>query len=178
MACIPHPSDIFQAYGAACAWGSLLELKTRMLADNTPALKHLAHANKLEDVESAIAAAFASQLQPGDAALLAKARLVRNKVVHGNFSRAKETLIELGFGVSDGGVSRIDASGNILDALVNGKRVPVSQVPTVDSNIFGWLLEAGTSGLFERAVEVFQNAGEIIQRLHQGQTPSYPSGAD
>ena len=166
MARAPEPSDVFfNAYATACAWGSLLELKTRMLADNTPALKHLAHANKLEDVEAAIITTFAAKLRQGDAELLAKARLVRNKVIHGNFSRAKDALVELGFAVPDGGVRTVDASGSVLEALLHGERVPVAQVPTFDSSIFGWLLEGGTSGLFARAVEVFQKAAEIIERL-------------
>lgn len=163
-----EPSDpFFFAYANACGWGCLLELKMRILADNTPSLKHLAHATKLEDIETAIATAFSARLKAGDGQLLAKTRVLRNKVLHGNFSKAKETLIELGYAIPDGGVQGIDvaAGTDIHGALVNGPLIPVSQTPTKDSHIYGWLLEGGKAGLFTTAAEVFRSTTEIVERL-------------
>jgi hypothetical protein len=157
---------LYNAYGAACAWASVLELKIRMLADNTPSLKTLAHASKLEDIETAIVTTFAASLLPGEAALFEKARQVRNKVVHGNFSRAKAMLLELGFEISAGGVFDIDASGPcVIDAILRGEGTPVAETETKDSSIYGWLIEATMSGLFAKAVEVFQKTAAVVERL-------------
>jgi hypothetical protein len=166
-----NPSDpFFFAFANACAWGCLLELKMRLLADNTPSMKGLAHAPRLEDIETAIATTFAARLKPGDDQLLAKTRVLRNKVLHGNFSKAKETLVELGHAIPDGGVLGVDVSGpDVLGAVREGRRVPVSQTPTKESSIYGWLLEAGQSGLFGTAAAVFRSTTEIVDRLFEGE---------
>jgi hypothetical protein len=53
-----------EQYAWAGAWGSLLEIKMCILADNTPTLERMAHA-RLEEAETAIVKHFAMQLKDG-----------------------------------------------------------------------------------------------------------------
>lgn len=167
----PELTDqLFRAYGEACGWASMLELKMRILADNTPALREWAHANSLQDVETAIVKEFAARLQSGDADLLEKSRFLRNKVVHGNFSKAKEILIGLGYDVPNGGVMDVPldmaaAGGSIVAAIHNAVPARVADTSTKDGHIFGWLLECGGARIFPTAIEVFRKATDIVERL-------------
>jgi hypothetical protein len=169
--------DFFDQYAHACAWGSVLELRMRVLADNTPSMKHLAHAQKLEDIETAIANHFATELRAGEHDLLAKSRVLRNKVMHGNFSVAKAKLLELGHELGDGGVMQFQLPpGNLtaetLAAVLAGSSKRVADTPTTESDIMGWLLECGTTGVFQKAGEAFEKAILIVDRLVR--LPSLP----
>jgi len=57
------PRAIFeQQYKVAAAEGALYELRLRLLADKVPELQQLAHAQRLEDVETLIVSHFSSVL--------------------------------------------------------------------------------------------------------------------
>src|SRR5258708_2476053 len=103
-----QPSDgFFNQYANACACASLLEITMRIRADNTPRLKHLAHAKVLQNVEAAIVGEFGGTLKPGEEELLGRSRVLRNKVMHGDFSTAKEKLVELGHALPGGAVTGV-----------------------------------------------------------------------
>lgn len=157
----------------AAAEGAALELRTRMLCEAVPALRHLAHGTNLEDAESSLAAHFVGHLSQEERALLSTARQLRNKVLHTNFRAAREKLREAGEQPGSGGVRLLsidpagDIRGQIEAALSSGApgKAVADTASTKEGTIYGWLLEMGMSGDFLLAERTFERAIQVIERL-------------
>lgn len=171
----PHAIFLDQ-YKVAAGEGAFVELKLRLLADKIPSLQKYTHAQKLEDIETEVAAHFRYALSEEDKKTLALCRQLRNKILHCNFSAAREKLAELGIEQQSGGVRRVDlarmSSPEILlkvkDAIAGepGTSVPVVASPTTTAgSVFGWLIEVGNAGDLVAAANAFRGASVIVDRL-------------
>lgn len=157
----------------AAAEGSVLELKLRMRCEAVPAFVPYAH-EKLADAEEAVVDLFGVDLSEDEKKLLSACRQLRNKVLHCDFRGAREQLKAAGISTGNAGVKYLaidkggDSAAQIKDALSKG----ATNLPNVsdtkstrEGQVFGWLVELGGAGDFERATEVFQRAVGILDRL-------------
>lgn len=159
-------------YKRAAAEGSELELKLRMLCEAVPDLGKYAH-ERLEDAETAVVDYFSNDLTPDEQLLLTTCRQLRNKVLHCDFRAAREKLKAAGVNPGNAGVQflRIPDSGDpgkqITEAIATGERLQTVSATesTRKGTVFGWLLELGSAGDFQRATEVFQRTLDILGRL-------------
>jgi hypothetical protein len=84
---------------------------------------------------------------------------------HGNLSVARKKLEELGSNPQRDGVRRINATGTVYVADAIGTVYVADTLSTDPRGIYGWLLEMGNAGDFQKAVEVFEKAEAILDRL-------------
>lgn len=163
-----------EPYKAAAAEGAALELKWRLLAGKVPALRQCADEQNLKDLEEDLAKHFAGFLSDEEKETLRLCRQLRNKVLHADFCAARSKLNESGVETPPGGVKKIDLftatsaelPKKILDAKAGTEGTPVADTSFTNAGgVFGWFLEAGTSGDFEKASKAFKGAAAIIDRL-------------
>lgn len=171
------PSEIFFVqYKAAAVEGAAVELKLRLLADKIPALQQYAHAPKLEDIETALAEYFGDLISDEEKKTLVLCRQLRNKIIHCNFSVARDKLNELGVETQSSGVRRVGLAGlsrpQMIEKIANaasgndGTFDFVANSPATNpGSVFGWLMEMGTSGDFTQAVDAFGRAVTIVNKL-------------
>jgi hypothetical protein len=163
-------------YKAAAAEGAVLELKLRLLADKVPALQSFAHAQRLEEIETKIAQHFGAALTEAEKKTLAQCRVLRNKILHGNFRAAREKLTELGKVTPGGGVKKVDLGGlsapqmrTKVTQAIAGEPGSYQSVADTEAkapgSVYGWLLEVHTAGDLRQAVDAFQQAAMIADRL-------------
>jgi hypothetical protein len=152
----------------------VVELKLRLLAGAVPSLEKYAHAKDLGDVEAKIAEYFDAHLSIKEKDTLKLCRRLRNKVLHSDFRAARNQLNKLGIATPSAGVKRVNVAGLSPDELVQKLRgltegtegeLVSDTSSTAAGSVYGWLLEAGAAGDFQKAVEAFKGAGEIINRL-------------
>lgn len=163
------------SFKEAAGAGAVVELKMRLLADKIPALKKCAHSQRLENIETDLIEHFGAGMSDQDKEALRLCRQLRNKVLHSDFCAVRDKLGDLGhappsgsvvkIGLSDkvtvaGGASKIEA----VKAGTEGVRVADTK-STGEGGLFGWLLEAGNSGDFEKAADAFKKAEGIVERL-------------
>lgn len=171
----PLTQVFMDQYKVAAAEGALLELKLRLLADKTPPLQQSA-GQRLQDIEAHVAKEFGASLTEADKSTLEVSRQLRNKILHCDFSVAREKLKMLGVASQDGGVRKINVtnlSGTQVAAKLTAARANVpgtfEAVATLDTknhgNVYGWLLEMGNSGDFVHSAQVFKTAAAIVDRL-------------
>jgi hypothetical protein len=162
------------AFKTAAAEGAVVELKLRLLAGTIPALQKYAHQKYLEDIEADVAEHFGGALSVEEKEALRLCRQLRNKVLHSNFCAARDKLNKLGIETPSGGVKKVDITAaskaeilkKIEDAKVEVEGTFVADTPSTDSGtLYGWFIEAGSSGDFEKASNAFKNAVTIIDRL-------------
>ena len=163
-------------FKSASGEGAVLELKMRLLADKVPALQTFTHAKKLEDVELRITEHFSEILSIEEIGTLALCRKLRNKIMHCNFSVARETLINLGAEPHSASVRKIDLDKpnpskmreRIECAITNQEgsfEYVAATATTKPGSVFGWLVEVGESGDLLIAAEEFRRAVAIIDQL-------------
>lgn len=153
------PSDpLFQQIGHISALATICEVKMRILADNNKPLKHLAHAKILEDVENAIIRSFEKHLATDEVSRLKAGRVIRNKVLHGDFEAASIKLeeIESGKMCRPEGVALEVNSGELRDIGLKSIK---------SSSIFEWLIVVSTTGFFPLAMEVLEKNLSTINRI-------------
>jgi hypothetical protein len=163
-----------EPFKVAAAEGAALELKLRLLAGSVPALESRALDRNLTNVEGAVMAHFRASLTEAEKKTLVACRELRNKVLHADFHAAREKMRTVNVPTSQGGVTKVTISeesvGTIaakIQAVGDGAEgVSVANTSsTAQGTVYGWLWEAGQAGDFQRAVEEFQKAAAIIERL-------------
>jgi len=169
----PHdgdPSDIWVGmFRLAAGYGAEYELRLRLLADKTPAIAHTSMGEAVE-TEDAIIAHFASHLQPGEADAMRATRQLRNKLLHIDLIKVGSKLGQLGHAPGEPIVRKVklDPTGDLVAQLFaaaeNAKYLAPDTDP-IQGNIFGWFLQCGADGTFERAVQSFRAAIVIVNRL-------------
>jgi hypothetical protein len=161
-------------FKAAAGEGAVVELKLRLLAGAIRTLEKYAHAKDLEDIEAKVAEYFDAHLSSKEKDTLRLCRQLRNKVLHSDFRAARDRLNKLGIPTLSAGVKKVDVSGLSPDELIEKLRgltegtegeLVSDTSSTAAGSVYGWLLEAGAAGDFEKAVEAFKGAGAIIDRL-------------
>jgi hypothetical protein len=163
-----------EPFKAAAAEAAVVELYLRLLAGKHPALQKYAHQKRLEDIETELVVLFDGSLSVEEKETLRLCRQLRNKVLHTDFCAARGKLNELGIEAASGGVVKIDIpeasiaaiSQKIRDVRAGTEGTLVSDTSsTGDIGVFGWFLEAGSAGDFEKARNVFKGAAAIVERL-------------
>jgi len=160
-----------EPFKAAAAEGVVVELKLRLLAGKVPALQKYAHQKKLEDIEDDLAKHFGDKLSAEEKETLRLCRQLRNKVLHSDFRAARDKLSELGIETQSSGVVKIDlpvatvaeVSKKFLGVKAGTEGVPAHTLPS--DEVYGWFLEASSSGDFQKASDAFKSAGAIVDRL-------------
>ncbi|MEI6875125.1 MAG: hypothetical protein WCL50_08340 [Spirochaetota bacterium] len=168
-------------YKHAAGEAAAVELRMRILADREPCLRHLAHAQKLEKLEEALAEWAEKRGLVAEKELLAACRILRNKILHAGFPEARGKLRALGKNVADGKVWQIDttkmntegpvpflhriASGDLRDAHL------VAETKDSEQHIYGWFLELGSTGAFQEAAGVFAQLSEKLDALAASSDP-------
>ncbi|MDE2149255.1 MAG: hypothetical protein KGJ55_05350 [Gammaproteobacteria bacterium] len=172
----PLTNVYIEQYKTAAAEVALVELKLRLLADKVSELQKYAHQQNFEDVEAAIAQHFGTSLAETDKDKLTICRKLRNKILHCNFSVAREKLGGLGVATQSGGVRKLKLAGLSEEQIAEQLKAASANVPgTFDlvadtktkdpGSIFGWLLEMGSAGDFQRAADAFKVAAAIVDQL-------------
>jgi hypothetical protein len=181
-----NPSDIFiDQYRVAAGEGAVLELKIRLLANKVPRLRPFVDKH-LEHVEEQIIGAFAEHLSGAERAQLQTCRQLRNKVLHCDFPSARSKLHELGAPEVRGGIRQFRFTNQTPEGIakdledaasgsVAGREV-ADMTAKADANIYGWLLELGSAGDFQRAADIFRLTCGIIDRLVE--VPNGPADRD
>lgn len=166
-------SHLIRQFGLVAGAGAELELRVRLLCGIIPSIQHESSAHRLEDVERAVSGHFANELTAEERKTLELSRQLRNKVLHADFHAARKKLQQIDgkqsasavrmFKLDDGNereqLASIAASPETHGTLVS------TTSSTQDGTVFGWLLEFGLSGEFQRAYEAFQAATRVIERL-------------
>jgi hypothetical protein len=170
------PRETFELeYKQASGEGAIYELRMRLLADKIPALQATAYAARLEDVEGLICNHFTSALSQQEKDQLKTCRQLRNKILHCDFTAARDKLRALGQPTQSGGVRKIDIAGltgnqmaqKILAATSGdpNSSVAVATAAQQAGTVFAWLLEVGQAGDLASAAASFAKAAAIIDRL-------------
>ncbi len=160
-------------FKSAAAEGAAMELKSRLLAGKIPALQQYAYVRTLQGFEDALAKHFADSLSAEEKRTLTLCRELRNKVLHTDFSAARGKLNELGIETPSGEVKKIDireasvaAVAEKLRAAQAGEVTHIADTTSTEAgSVYGWFLEAGSAGDFEKASEAFKRAAAIVDRL-------------
>lgn len=163
------------AFKEAAAEGAVVELKMRLLAGKIPALQKHAHSQRLGDIEKDLIEHFKAVLSEQEKETLRLCRELRNKVLHTDFCAARKKLGELGHALPSGRVVKIDLSEKVtaeevrskMEVMKAGKEgVWVADTKsTGEGGVFGWFLEAGAGGDFQKAADAFKKAEGIVERL-------------
>ena len=170
----PAMAMFLEPFKAAAAEGAAVELKLRLLAGTIPALQKYAHQKHLEDIEGDLTRHFGDSLSSDEKEILRLCRQLRNKVLHSDFRAARDKLKELGVETPSGGVRKIDLpvvtleelSKKILGAKAGTEGTFVSDtLSTGEGGVYGWFLDAGMAGDFQKASDAFKRAAAIIDRL-------------
>jgi len=173
---LPSPRVIFEhQYREAAAEGAIYELRMRLLADKVPELRSAAYGKRLKGVEERILTHFANALSEDEKNALRLSLELRNKILHCDFSAARDRLERLGERTQRGNVKKADIRGLSGAQMAEKIASVIGESPgtfeyVADSEagagrVFGWLLEAGQSGDFTRAVCAFTRAAAIVGRL-------------
>lgn len=164
---------LFGLFREAAGEAALIELRMRMLTEKVPALRKYAHDQQLANIETQIVNWFGTRLSEEDARRFEQCRQARNKLLHCDFSVAKEKLHEMGVQARSGKVISMQLSEGSLLAQVGAalqgtseSAVMVSELRvTKGASIYAWLIELGGAGYFQEAVRVFGEAGAVLNGL-------------
>lgn len=163
-------------YKAASGEAAFYELRLRLLAGTISTISVKPIDIPLSKLLDAIVEHYGSLIKDDDAKLLKKACYIRNKLLHCEFSSARQHLNELSPKKRVGGVIRLDTAN--LDAATIVSKIndvatghDVGQVSVSVTNtktlkdIVGWLLECQGANEFNEAINIFQDACVIIDHL-------------
>jgi hypothetical protein len=167
--------ELFEAqYKAAAAEGALYELRLRLLADKVAGLQSLAHTPKLIRVEALIVKHFASVLTKDEKEALILSLELRNRILHCDFRAARNKLQQMGVEPQRGDVKKVDVAGLSPAQMVEKIESVAANLPGTfsyvadsggEAGVLGWLLELGQAGDFMQAVNSFERAAAIVDRL-------------
>jgi hypothetical protein len=144
-------------YVQAAGVGCMVELRLRLAIDTATDPQNEAYDPPLADILKVFEERFSEQLHDGEMQFLERAVTLRNRIAHANFMAAHKIARELGANLDPGGVWQ----ASLLSETIG----PVAGATKKGGRNFGWFLEAGNSGLFTEAVDIFVRALLIIDRV-------------
>lgn len=177
---IPKKLDIsaiqaaFDCFAEVGQLAVLQELKIRLLADKTKAIQESAYAFTVAETEDAVVKYFYDKdmISMAESQLIKTTRKIRNKILHCEFDSAIKHIEKLVGPLPGPSVTMVklpeNSSGEgILNAIFEGISKPrkVSEVSLKEAGLFGWLLDVTQRGGFKAAIEQFQRAISVINRL-------------
>lgn len=114
-------------------------------------------------------------------ALLAKCRILRNKILHAGFPEALGKLRELGKDLADGKVWQVDTTKMNTEGPVQFlQRIPsgdlrdaqlFAETKDDDQRIYGRFLEQRSTGAFQEAARMFAELSEKLDALDANSDP-------
>jgi len=154
----PHHSDYFvEQFGYAIGRAGCFELKIRLLADKTPSLQPSSLSAERTPLCKNVVTEYTATLSDEDTRLLTVLPGIRNKLLHIEFSRAQGRIKPFADTLNDAGVVKVD--------LQTGEMLRVATSSTQQGGLFGWLLEAGSSGALTAAADLFFDGIVLAERL-------------
>jgi hypothetical protein len=171
------------AFKSAAAEGAVAELKLRLVAGKVPGLREQALEQNLQNIEDGLAEHFSGVLSAEDKETLRLCRQLRNKVLHADFHAARGKLNELGIATPSGEVRSVKVQVLTRDAVIDQiqraiagtEGVLVADTTARESGVFGWFVEAGVAGDFQKASDAFIRASDILDRLAAIDDPDAPN---
>lgn len=160
----------------ASAAAAAFELRARIVAGTVPHLATLKIDVSLTRVLDALADHFGEVLTEEDRAVLHRARLLRNKLLHCELSRVRGTLNEASPRTRGPHVHALDVEGLDGPDLVArvrglgrgedvGQRAVGETATRTLGDVYGWMAEAGSAGEFEEAADAFERAVQVLAAL-------------
>ena len=164
------------AFENASAKATLFELRARLLASTIPAIADLSINTKLGVVLKELVKSYDSVLNAEDKTLLEKACTLRNKLLHCEFSAARQRLDELNPRPRAGEVTELNTSGLDQEATVNnfflftqgqdvGQKTVANSKTKSLRDVYGWLWESFLTGEFNEATDIFRDAISVLDQL-------------
>jgi hypothetical protein len=137
------------------------EIELRLLADKTNELEHLAHAQPLQKLEDAFFESFAKHLEPSEVESIKAGRVIRNKILHGDFKAAslKAASLEAGL-MTTTKTYKVD--------LGSGETKKVEDLSIEEGKIVGWLIASSQNGFVPAAQKIFNRNIETLVRISSG----------
>lgn len=152
-------SQYVQAAGVGC----MVELRLRLAIDTGNGPRKEAYEPPIGAILKVFGTQFSAALLDDEMAFLEKAVSLRHKIAHGDFLAAHRIARELGAKLEAGGVWKASLVSDDDDDIR-----PVATTTKKGGRNFGWFLEAGQSGLFLEATNIFHRAFDIINRVLPG----------
>ena len=161
-------------FKAAVAEAATVELKMRLLAEKTMGLELISQNDQLALIEAALIKHYKLLLCDDDETTLLKCRQIRNKLLHGDFFKARQKMSEFNETQNRAEVVKVNlistnfenVSRQLEEAKIGMQGTRIKDTNSTKSGgTFGWFIEAGNSGDFEKAINYFRKAGELIDRL-------------
>lgn len=152
------------------------ELRMRILAGNISPTRDYKIRTDLSKLIEPISLYFQSTLMAKEKEFLEKVCKLRNKLLHCEFSTARECLNDIEPKIRNGEVKAINIEG-LNDAEARAKIIQViagtevGQTKGADTetsthkDIYGWLLDYQQANGFEETAKIFQQANSILERL-------------
>lgn len=170
-----NPSDIaIENFAEVGKLAIKQELKMRLLANKTEAIKGSAFDKRFGNVEEAVIQYFrkGNHISQFEIDILTKSRQIRNKILHCEFDAAIKLIEEYNQKSLTGPSIKVlhvgDLSGEDLLTKIKNFDLharPVEQMNKQDAGIFGWLLQINQKGGFEEAFKIFNLSNKIIEGL-------------
>ena len=169
-----HPRIIAEArFKLASAEAALFELRMRMLAGTIPGIQDKKIDVNLATVQQRVCQHYHQKISAEEIELLRLACMLRNKLLHCEFSTARDKLDEINPQPQprDGGVARLDFGndlGKTLDMIAGhdvGQYAVAGTTTRTLRDVFGWLNECQSSGEFDEAASVFARANSLLEQL-------------
>lgn len=160
----------------ASAEAALFELRLRALAGTIPIVQDYKIDENLAKVRDAIVTHYQSKLTAEETNLLNRAVAFRNKLLHCEFSTARQHLNQIDPKARDGGVVKADIAGlgssamreRVAD-LVSGADVGQISVARTTiatlKDVYGWLFECQEASEFDEATQIFAKINRILEQL-------------
>lgn len=165
------PIDViaFGHFRAAAATAAEYEMRVRLLADKTPALEQWSVAKNLHDVERPLIEHFAAALSAEEKQLLESVRVLRNKILHGEFTAARSKLEELGHPKQEPQLQVVKLPDQVTleafhAAVAEAQPFAVDAAPD-RGHLFAWLIQLAADGSLAAAATAFAKARDVINRL-------------
>lgn len=162
----PFVQDAMDGFAEVGRLAVLQELKIRLLADKTEAIKETSQARSASAPTNAVIDHFAKQnmLTPDEGKLIESTREIRNKIFHCDFLDAM-ILIErlIGEPLKPSGIRVLQFKSGV--ALTDEAPKCIRNIPKDEAGIFGPLIQMHSSNGFKLAAKKFEDAIRIIDRV-------------
>jgi hypothetical protein len=148
-----------QHFKTASAEAALFELRVRLCAGTIAPARDMRIDTSLSVVRDALLEHFKPILGERDVELLQNACSLRNKMLHCEFSAARQRLDEQQPKTRHGGVMKLD----VANPDIAQQSLADTKTKTL-GDVFGWLLEFQSADEFKEATTVFQAASAVLDK--------------
>jgi hypothetical protein len=154
-------------FEAVAAQAAAFELRVRLTADLSQNVRSIAVDGTMDRILRGLEEHHAEGLSADEWEFLKVSRNLRNKLFHGELHEACRIV-----NAPSGGVIRGVLTGDSADEILSEIRrlaemggPPVHGTDTRDSGVFGWLLEAYSSGAFQVMLHRFIISKKLMSKI-------------